>query len=153
MRFAALAVLALVTSGCTIHVVEQPATAVMLGEAPPPTRARPAQPRARHEAYPPTTTAANPAPIATPTPVATPAPIARPTLAATPRPITVPPHRNRPHVTTPTRRPYRIPFKTLPPETRSPQLAAAARKPRRPQKVKQDEPVRSLYSTGVAKAQ
>jgi hypothetical protein len=153
MRFPALAVLALVTSGCTIHVVEQPATAAMLAEAPPPARARPVQPRARHDAYPPTATAANPVPIATPTPVTTPAPIAGPTPAPTSNPITAPPHRNRPHVTTPTRRPFRIPFKTLPPETRSPQLAAAARKPRRPQKVEQDEPVRLLSSTGVAKAQ
>jgi hypothetical protein len=41
MRLPALLVLAFVASGCTIHVVEQPATPVLMAEAPRPTRARP----------------------------------------------------------------------------------------------------------------
>ena len=148
MRFPAFAVLALLGSGCTIHVVDQPASPAMHAEAPRPSRARPAQPRPRRIVYVPSAPAAAPSPIAKPAPVATPVPIAKPTRT----PIASPPHRDRPHVT-PASRPSRIPFKTLPPETRSPQLAAPASKPRRPQKVKQDEPVGLVSSTRIAKAQ
>jgi hypothetical protein len=138
MRFPAFAVLAFVASGCTIHVVEQPASPVMVAEAPPLVRVRPARPQP--VVYVPV---ASPAPVATPTPVAT-----RPSLAR-------PPNRDRPHVAMPAPRPSRIPFNTTTPEARSPHLASVAppTKHRRPQKVKQDEPVTLVSSTSVAKTQ
>lgn len=151
MRLPAFAVLALLASGCTIHVVEQqPASPVMVAEAPPPAPLRPIRPRPI--VYVPVV--ASPAPSA---PVAAPAPVTAP--AATPvakRPsLARPANRDRPNVTAPAPRPLRIPFRTTTPEARSPQLAsgAAPTKHRRPQKVKQDEPVTLVSSTRVAKAQ
>jgi hypothetical protein len=142
MRFAAFALLAFVANGCTIHVVEQPANPVMVAEAPPPTRVLPAP-----VVYVPVAAPAQ----AAPNPVATPAaaPVAmHPFLAR-------PPHRDRPHVTKLAARPSRVPLNTAGLEARVPHLASAKppKKHHRPQKVKQDEPVQTVSSTNVAKAQ
>ena len=135
MRLPAFAVLACLASGCTIHVVEQAAAPVMLADAPPPAPVRPWRPRS--------VVACAPAPGP-----ATYAPTS-PALVAPPRRV------QRPELTRPTPRPSRTPFKTLAPEARSPYLASSAPpiKHRRPQKVKQDEPVTRVTLTRVAKAQ
>jgi hypothetical protein len=142
MRFAAFALLGFVANGCAIHVVEQPATPVMVVEAPPPARIL-AQPGV----YVPVATPVHAAPTRVApraeAPVAT-----RPSFA---RPL----HRGRPHVAKPAARPSRAPFNTAAPESRVPHLASVVppKKHRRPQKVKQDEPRQNVSSTDVAKAQ
>jgi len=134
MRLSAFAVLALLYSGCTIHVVEQPASPVGLADAPTPPQFQAWRPR--------------PVVAYTPTPV-----------SGTPAPAdwapTAPPRHGQPPVASSAARPSRIPFKALAPEPRSPSLANSAPpiKHRRPQKVKQDEPVTRVASTRVAKAQ
>jgi hypothetical protein len=164
MRFLAFAILAFLASGCTIHVVEQPATPTTLAEAPRPARVRSARPRPSvhvPSVYVPVAAdgdrgpRSRPTPVAPVAPVATPAPAARPTPLAMASPIAAPPHRERPQVTKPPRRPFRIVFKTLPPETRSPRLVNATppRKHHRPHTVKQDQATELVSSTHVAKAQ
>jgi|GEM_PF-6625990 len=150
MRFPAFAVLALLASGCTIHVVEQPASPVMVAEAPAPVPVPVRPRRPRPIVYVPVVASPAPAtPVAAPVPAPVAAPVAtRPSLAR-------PANRDRPHVTAPSPRPLRVPFRTTTPEARSPQLASSVgpTKHRRPQKVKQDEPVKVVSSTSIAKAQ
>ena len=134
MRLSAFAVLALLSSGCTIQVVEQPASPVRLAAAPPPPPVRPWRPRPV-VAYTPAPTDPAPAPTDR-APAAPPRQAHEPVVESSPPP------------------PSRIPFKTRAPEPRSPSLAnGAPPKHRRPQKVKQDEPITRVASTRVAKAQ
>ncbi|HEX2873209.1 MAG TPA: hypothetical protein VHP33_18245 [Polyangiaceae bacterium] len=138
MRLPAFALLAFVASGCTIHVVEQPASpvAVVAAPQPAPVYAAPARPV-----------------VVVAEPVAPPAPVVAPT--PTPVAMPIPPRRaERPHVT-PVAKPWRVPYRTtVAPETRSPRLARIAGPTKRnvPKKTKLPEPV-ALASTSVAKPQ
>ena len=131
MRLPVFAILALVATGCTIHVVEQPATPMLVAAASTPPYA-PHRLTPRRVAYEPAAAAAAP----------TPAPA---------------PPRAKPPTVEPTRpaRPTRVPFKTLAPEPRNTHLAAVAppTRKRRPQKVKRPEPLATLSSASVTKAQ
>ena len=153
MHFRALAFLAFLASGCTINVVEQPATPLTLAGAPRPTRPGSAGPRPI--VYVPAVAAADRKPDARPPAVATPAPSAMPMPVAMPAPIAARPNRERPHVIKPARRASRIPFKTLPPETRSPRLVSAtpASKRDRAQTGRRGEAIQLVSSTDVTKAQ
>ena len=145
MRLPAFAILAFVASGCTIHVVEQPASPVLLAQAPQPgpTYAAPARP-----APSPVVVVAEPAPAPAPgvTPAPTPTPVAMP----------IPPRRaERPQQVRPVAKPWRVPYRTtVAPEARSPHLTRIAGPTKRnvPKKTKLPEPV-VLASTSVAKAQ
>jgi hypothetical protein len=126
MRLAAFAILAFVAGGCTIHVVEQPATPVLLAEAPPPALEGPARPpRVSYEP-----------------------------VAAAPLPVPVPTRAPAPHAAQPTRS-TRIPFRTLPPETRNTHLARIAPPTRQRgiEKHQRTVPLTKVSSTNVAKAQ
>jgi hypothetical protein len=156
MRLPAFAILAFVASGCTIHVVEQPASPVLVAAAPQPAPVYVAPAR-------PVVVVTDP--VVAPAPVVTPAkptpPVARP----------IPPRRAaRPQHVTPIARPWRAPYRTpVGPEVRSPHLTRATgptvaeeahttltrvEKPKRnvPKKTKPPEPV-VLASSSVAKAQ
>lgn len=143
MRLPAFAILAFVASGCTIHVVEQPASPALIAAAPQPAPVYTAPAR-------PVVVVAEPvaptAPVVTPTPIATPTPVAMP----------IPPRRaERPQHITPLAKPWRVPYRTtVAPEVRSPRLARVAGPTKRnvPKKTKLPEPA-LLASTSVAKAQ
>jgi hypothetical protein len=126
MRQLAFAILALVGSGCTIHVVEQPATPVLMAEAPRAVVEGPARPH--HVSYEP--------------------------VAAAPLPVPVPRRAPAPHAAQPTGSP-RVPFRTLPPETRNAHLARIAPPTRHRgfEKRERTVPLTKVSSTNVAKAQ
>jgi hypothetical protein len=144
MRLPAFAILAFVASGCTIHVVEQPASPALVAAAPQPA------PVYAAPAHPVVVVAepVAPAPVVTPTPT--------PTPSATPVTMPVPPRRaERPQHLTPLAKPWRVPYRTtVAPEARSPHLARVAGPTKRnvPKKTKLPEPA-LLASTSVAKAQ
>ena len=138
MRFPALALLAFVASGCTIHVVEQPASPVLVAEAP----RRIAAPRPAAElAEGPRPVAARPeqAPIGNEPRVVEPRVV--PPSRATDRPLRV---ATKPRATKPPRppsKPLRIPFKSVEgPEPRTASTAAPHVTHEPPHKVKADEP-------------
>lgn len=125
MRQALFAILAFVASGCTIHVVEQPASPVVVAAAPAPVYE--ARVRPRRVVY-----------VTDPAPVAVVAPASPRT-----RPPAAPPPRSKV-----------VPFKTLPPEARHNHLAAVAPPARRrPQKVKRPDPPARAPLASIAKAQ
>lgn len=149
MRLPALLILAFVASGCTIHVVEQPATPVLVAEAPRPAPPRYApRPHATYEYEVAAVPAAPAAPSARPEPPAPPRAHA-PTVSKPARP----PRAHAPTVSKPAK-PYRIPFRTLPPEARTTHLARAATPKRKPgpQRLKRPELLAGGSSTSVAQA-
>lgn len=126
MRSLALALLALVAAGCSIHVVEQPATPMVVA-APHPAPVYRAEPRPVFEQY------------------VAPAPTPRPRVVVV----------RRPHAKPPARRPTLVPFKTVAPEPRNTKPARIARRspPRKPVHVRVPNPPKRVLLTGVAKAQ
>jgi len=145
MRLPGLLILAFAASGCTIHVVEQPATPVLVAEAPRPAPHRCApRPPTIYEYEVVTAPAAAPAPARPPTDV--PRPV-RPTRPARP------PRAHAPTVAQPAR-PFLVPFKTLPPEARTTHLARIAPTQKQgPQKLKRPKPLTKVSSTSVAQSQ
>jgi hypothetical protein len=133
MRFPALALLAFVASGCTIHVVEQPASPVVVAEGP----RRIVSPRPAavlSERRRPAAARPEDAPVG-------PDPRVVPPSRATDRPLRV---ATQPHATKPARqpsKPLRIPFKSVEgaePRTASTAVPHVTHGP--PHKVKADEP-------------
>lgn len=142
MHLSALLVLAFVASGCTIHVVEQPAAPlVLLAEGPRPARPR-YVPRPHINEY---EVAA--APVAAPVPA-----LPRNDAPRAVRP-TRPPRHHTPTVAKLTP-PFRVPFRTLPPEARTTHLARVAptRKHGR-QKLARPHPLAQVSSPSVAQSQ
>jgi hypothetical protein len=140
MRLPAFAILAFVASGCTIHVVEQPASPVLVAAAPQPAPvyAAPARPVVVVTDH-----------VVAPAPVVTPAKPTPPVATPIPPRRAVRPQHLKPIVAKPARVPYRP---TVAQEAHT--TVARVERPKRhvPKKTKQSEPV-VLASTSVAKAQ
>jgi hypothetical protein len=140
MRFSALVLLALAASACTIHVVEQPASPVMVAEAP--------------------RVVAVPSPTPVPVVVERPAPVAHQEPSSPSGSVIAPPTRD---TYTPVRvatkptptpfKPLRTPFKQV--QDPEPRSASVGHLPRVRHKVQAAEPAprRRAASTDVAQAQ
>jgi hypothetical protein len=128
MRISAFAALAFAASGCTIHVVEQPATPMIVAEAPRPAPTRITRPRRVVDRASATADARAPAPPA----------IDRP------EPVTTAP-----------RQPLRTPYRTTAPETRPTQVASndTTVHYRRLKVRRGAKPVTRVTSASITKAQ
>lgn len=139
MRLSAFAILAFVASGCTIHVVEQPASPLLVAAAPQPAPvyAAPARPV-----------------VVVTDPVVAPAPVVTPAKPTPPVATRIPRRRAEgPRHLTPIAKPWRAPYRpTVAEEARTTRTRVERPKRNVPKKTKLPEPV-VLASTSVAKAQ
>lgn len=131
----ALTALAFLLGGCTIHVVEQPATPVAAGPAPvlvaEAPRRRPEPVRASHVPAPERPTTQQPSPVAQQPAPERSTPPARTDMDAV-RPAKQPPQPSQPQA----RRPLRTPFRDVGPSALPSKLTTA--EPRERHKVKKD---------------